>query len=132
MQLVAFETIFGIKPRFMTHPRLPAHIETGAILRQAQADGGFGTIVARGEKDAGTILVLTMTRGKNVMLWERMPNLDGPRLFSEAKLQDPDNPLEFSEYLARRQSQDSDLWIVEVEIDDPQSFMARRVNRVDY
>ena len=116
----------------MAQSRLPAHLEIGAILRQAQADGGFATIIARGESNAGTILITTMSRGKNVMLWERMPDLDDARLFSHTKSQNLENPLEFSKYLARRKAQDSDLWVVEVEIDDPQTFMAHRVNRVDY
>ena len=116
----------------MTQARLPSHLEIGAILRQAQADGGFATLLSKGEKDAGTILVLTTRRGTGYALWERMPSLDGPRLFTIIREQDIEKPSDIFEYIERRSAQDSDLWVIEVEIDDPAGFMANRVNRVDY
>lgn len=105
--------------------RLPAHLEAGAIIRLAQAEGGFATVLAKGERDAGTILIVTLCRGAGGVLYERMPQLDGSRKFLAAKREDPDNTQEFSEYLARRRRQDSDMWLIEVDIADPERFVAR-------
>ncbi len=104
--------------------RLPAHVEVGAIVRKAQGEGGFATVIQRGERDAGVILLLTMNRGGDARLWERMPQLDGTRKFTCTKSQDNDNKGEFEEYLARRQRQDPDSWIVELDIAEAERFIA--------
>ena len=105
--------------------RLPAHLEVGAILRLAESRGGFGTVLAKGERDAGTILLVTTCRGEAARLYERMPQLDGSRSFVSSKEENPENKQEFSEYLARRRHQDPDIWLIEVDIDDPERFVAQ-------
>jgi hypothetical protein len=105
--------------------RLPAHLEVSAILRLAQSQGGFATVLAKGERDAGTILLVTTCRGQGARLYERMPALDGSRSFVATKSEDPDNPREFSDYLARRRRQDPDMWQIEVDIADPERFVAQ-------
>lgn len=107
------------------HDRLPAHLEASAILRLAESQGGFGTVLAKGERDAGTILIVTLYRGAGVILYERMPQLDGTRKFLAAKRENPENPTEFPEYLARRCQQDQDMWLIEVDIVDPERFVAQ-------
>ena len=104
--------------------RLPAHVEVGAMIRKAQSEGGFATVIQRGERDAGVILLLTLERGENARLWERMPQLDGTRVFTSTKIQDADNKHEFEEYLARRQRQDPDSWLVELDIAEAERFIA--------
>ncbi len=104
--------------------RLPAHLEASAILRLAEAQGGFATVLAKGERDAGTILLVTLYRGAGAVLYERMPQLDGSRKFLAAKRENRENPQEFSEYLARRRQQDSDMWLIEVDIADAERFVA--------
>ena len=103
-------------------PRLPAHLEVGAMLRLAETQGGSGMVLSRGERDAGTILLVTQRRGREAELFERMPGLDGSRAFTRTKAQDEENPLEFSEYLDRRRRQDPDIWVVEIDVDDPVAF----------
>ena len=105
--------------------RLPAHLEASAIIRLAESLGGFGTVLAKGERDAGTILLVTLCRGKDGLLFERMPQLDGSRSFIVSKRENLENPQEFSEYLARRRRQDQDMWLIEVDIVDPERFVAR-------
>lgn len=108
----------------MTDARLPAHLEAASILRLAESLGGFATVLARGERDAGTILLVILCRGGAARLYERMPALDGSRSFVATKTQDFENPLEFSEYLERRRHRDPDIWILEVDIDAPERFTA--------
>ncbi len=61
--------------------RLPAHVEVSGLIRAVEGAGGFGMVLQKGEKDAGTLLVLTTQSGGNTRLWERMPQLDGSRAF---------------------------------------------------
>jgi hypothetical protein len=104
--------------------RLPAHLEAASILRMAESMGGFATVLAKGERDAGTILVVILCRGGPAQLYERMPGLDGSRSFVATKSQTPENQQEFSEYLERRRRQDPDIWILEVDIDEAERFTA--------
>lgn len=104
--------------------RLPAHLEASAILRLAESKGGYAAVLAKGERDAGTILIVTLCHGKGAVLYERMPGLDGSRSFVATKKEYPENKQEFSEYLERRQRQDRDLWLIEVNIADPERFIA--------
>jgi hypothetical protein len=104
--------------------RLPAHLEVAAIRRLAESQGGFAMVLAKGERDAGTILIVTLCHGEDTVLYERMPGRDGSRTFVAAKRENPENPSEFSEYLERRRRQDADLWLIEVNIADPERFVA--------
>ncbi|RDC61161.1 hypothetical protein HME9302_02380 [Alteripontixanthobacter maritimus] len=104
--------------------RLPAHLEASAILRLVSAQGGFGTVIAKGERDAGTIVIIVMPRGAPAQFLERMPELDGSRSYTVTRIEDPENKQEFSDYLARRQRQDRDLWILEADVEDAARFTA--------
>ena len=108
----------------MTADRLPAHLEVASLLRLAESLGGFATVLAKGERDAGTILIAILCRGGPAQLYERMPGLDGSRKFVATKAEDPENPAEFSDYLARRRRQDPDIWVLEVDIDAAERFTA--------
>ena len=99
----------------MSDSRLPAHIEATGLIRGAEAAGGFGMVLAKGERDAGTLLVICCYRGTLARAYERMPQTDGSRKWTLAKAQDAENPSEFTEFCDRRKRQDPDLWIVELD-----------------
>lgn len=103
--------------------RLPAHLEISGLVRAVQAEGGFATVLKKGERDAGTILVVLTENGANGRVYERMPQLDGTRAWTQSKKQASDNPTEFSEYLDRRGIQDPDVWIIELDIADGERFI---------
>jgi len=104
--------------------RLPAHLEVSAVIRLAQSEGGFATVLNSGERDAGTLLIVTIDRGSGARLFERMPQLDGSRSFVQTKVQDPEKTAEFFEYIDRRSAQDPDIWVIEVDIADPERLIA--------
>ena len=104
--------------------RLPAHIEVSGMIRAVEAAGGFATVVKKGERDAGTILVVTCEKGGNSTLYERMPDLEGGRKWTVAKQQDPEKPFDFNDYLEKRGRQDGDCWIVELDVANAPQFIA--------
>ncbi|MDG6079431.1 DUF1491 family protein [Erythrobacter litoralis] len=108
----------------MDEGRLPTHLEVSGLIRRVQAAGGFATVLHKGERDAGSLALVVSHRGTTSSLWERMPQLDGSRKFVASRTQDVDKPYEFSEYLDRRARQDSDLWILELDVADPERFIA--------
>lgn len=104
--------------------RLPAHVEVSGLIRAVQAAGGFATVIAKGERDAGTLLVVCCEHGGKAVAYERMPQPDGSRAWTISRTQDAENPREFWDYCDRRQSQDGDLWIVELDVPNGERFIA--------
>lgn len=104
--------------------RLPAHLEVSGLIRAVDAAGGFATVIARGERDAGTLLVVCCEKGAQAAAYERMPQPDGTRAWIVSKRQDAENPQEFWDYCDRRKRQDSDLWIVELDVPNGERFIA--------
>ncbi len=108
--------------------RLPAHLEVSALVRQVSAAGGFAMVLKKGEREAGTILVVIQENGENARVYERMPGLDGTRIWHCAKTQDTENKEEFEYWLDRRGRQDPDLWIVELDIAGGERFIGFNPN----
>jgi hypothetical protein len=104
--------------------RLPAHLEVSGLIRAVEVAGGFGTVIARGERDAGTLLVICCENGADAAAFERMPQPDGTRGWTLARRQDAENPQEFWDYVDRRRRQDDDLWVVELDISEAERFIA--------
>ena len=104
--------------------RLPAHVEVSGLIRAVENAGGFAMVLQKGERDAGTILVLTTQNGRNTRLWERMPQLDGSRKFSCTREQDDENQREIDEYVGKRRRSDPDCWVIELDIENAERFVA--------
>ncbi len=96
--------------------RLPAHLEVGGLIRLAQNEGGFASVLHKGEREAGTILLIITERGVNPRLFERMPSLEGTREWLQTSVQNIESKQFFEDYLTRRTAQDPDLWVVELDI----------------
>jgi len=103
--------------------RLPAHLEVSGIIRAVEGAGGFAMVVAKGERDAGTLLLICCERGTQARAMERMPQPDGTRAWTPSRVQDPENPADFWTYIDRRKKQDSDLWIVELDVANAERFI---------
>ncbi|GGC28591.1 hypothetical protein GCM10011371_15200 [Novosphingobium marinum] len=97
-------------------PRLPAHVEIAGLIRRVQAEGGFATVVSKGHREAGTLMVVVTESGRKSRAWERMPQADGTRAWHLSRTEDSRNPADFLNFLERRAAQDDDLWIVELDI----------------
>ncbi len=103
--------------------RLPAHLEVSGLIRSVEAAGGFAAVLHKGEREAGTILVIVAERGANARLFERIPHAETGREWLLTKTQDTENKTDFQEYLDRRSKRDPDLWIVELDIADGERFI---------
>ncbi len=102
----------------MPDPRLPAHLEVSALLRQTEIAGGFATVIAKGERESGTLIVVIIGNDRNTRAYDRLPQVDGSRIWQCCKVQDSENKQDFEDYLIRRKRQDDDLWIIELAIAD--------------
>lgn len=104
--------------------RLPAHLEVAAIRRLAESMGGFATVLAKGERDAGTIALVIIGRGSVPALYERRPKMDGNRVFELSFSQGSDIQSEFLEKVEKICSRDPDLWLIEVDVPNTERFVA--------
>jgi hypothetical protein len=104
--------------------RLPAHLEVAGIRRIAESQGGFATVLAKGERDAGTIALVILCRGEPSSLYERLPKLDGNRVFVRTAQQDAEKKSDFFSILEKRRERDPDLWLIEADVPDSERFIA--------
>lgn len=104
-------------------PRLATSVLVSALLRRAEAEGGFGTVLAKGDATAGTVAVVLLERGANPRLFERLLQSDGRYAWSESPAA-PDGGEGLKALLERRRRFDPDLWILELDIASAERFAA--------
>lgn len=106
----------------MTEARLAAAVEASALMRQVTADGGFAAILARGDAERGALLLIIIERGRHVAVLERMLNAQGQYSWSRGGLEMGGPAL--AEWLHKRRRNDSDLWLIELDVPDAERFIA--------
>ena len=102
--------------------RLRTDIFVSALLRRVFSSGGFAAVERRGASEAGAVFIRQRFRDGLESLYAPAPQYAfgeddaGGRLF-ERRL-DRAEPADVEAFLARESKFDSDLWVVEVEVDD--------------
>jgi len=104
--------------------RLPAAVEASALIRRAQSDGGFATVIRKGDPDRGALLLVVRSRDRHVTCLERLLLLDGGYRWQPAGPLESCDAAELAEFLQKRASFDEDLWIIELDIAQPERFIA--------
>ncbi|MBU3076918.1 DUF1491 family protein [Sphingomonas quercus] len=107
--------------------RLPARLIVTALMRRAQAEGGSAAVLARGDDQAGAVLLIVAQRGEITRIIERGHDLDGAELWRDAAPQVLEGKADLNDYLTRRRHADPDLWAVELDIADSQRFIAETI-----
>ena len=104
-------------------PRLASSVLVSALLRRAEADGGFGAILAKGDPTAGAIALVLTERGAHPRFFERALQPDGDYGWQESRQRLADGPA-LQAMLDQRRRFDPDLWIVELDIASAERFAA--------
>lgn len=104
--------------------RLPPHLETKALLRLAEARGGFGMMLHRGDRDQGSILLVIRTNAGDSKLCERLPDIAGSARWSIISPRNINTEQDLNEYLKRRVEQDRDLWAIELTVPEVERFVS--------
>lgn len=91
-----------------------------ALVRRAYAEGGSAAVLARGDREAGAVLLLLAERGVVSALIERALGAGGYAWRETG----PADPAGRDAYLARRRDRDPDLWVVEVDHPDARRLVA--------
>jgi len=111
-------------PRNALPERLPAHLEVASILRRAEAGGDFATVLKKGDPDRGSLLLFVSSRGRHVRCLERVLTLDGAYRWEAVGPSDSASSTDIRDFLARRARFDEDLWAIELDIAEPERFIA--------
>jgi len=104
--------------------RLPAHVEAGAILRRVEADGGFGTVLRKGDPDRGTLILLLYRRGEFHGTLERELTADFTYRWAHRTPPEGPSSARIDQIVASRERFDPDLWLIELDIAEPERFIA--------
>ena len=105
--------------------KLPTYLEVAAILRRAGSDGDFATVIRRGDRERGTLLLLVSSRGRHLACLERVLDLTGTYRWQRTGPTESADPAEVSDFLAKRARFDADLWAIELDVALPERFIAQ-------
>lgn len=111
----------------MTDGRLPAGLEVAALMRAVQAEGGHAAVLHRGDPERGAILLFLAKQGRLFAALERILDLAGEYAWRETSLGISPDPQKVAGFLAKHARFDADYWAIELDIADPQRFIAENL-----
>ncbi|TPG41253.1 DUF1491 family protein [Sphingomonas koreensis] len=107
--------------------RLPSGVLVSALLRRVNDAGGSAMVLARGDAQAGSILIITLERGQNPRLLERGIGPDGSDSLIPAGPSATADAESLTDYWRRRRARDPDLWVIELDIAFAERFAAETI-----
>jgi len=78
----------------------------------------------KGDPDRGSLLIFVGSRGRHVACLERVLGADGGYRWQVAGPAESASSADVAEFLARRARFDEDLWAIELDIAEPERFIA--------
>ena len=107
--------------------RLPASVVASALIRRVNDAGGFAVVRARGDPQAGALLLLALARDGTTRLFERGLGASGASESIESTSTGA-SPESVEEYWRKRRARDPDLWVIELDIPDAERFAAETLS----
>jgi hypothetical protein len=105
-------------------PRLQSSVLVSALIKRAEAEGGFAAVLAKGDSSAGSILVILVERGGKPRFLERVLQPNGSYAWQDTGGEIAVNDEEAGKFLAKRRKFDPDLWILELDVPSVERFTA--------
>lgn len=107
--------------------RLASSLLVGALMRRITSEGGYATILAKGDETAGAILLVCCDRGIIQTVIEQLLAPDGSYRWARVGPQLPRDEADVNVYLEKRRRFDPDLWLVELDSPRVQRFAAEMI-----
>ena len=111
----------------MNDGRLPARLEASSLVRRAEVEGGFGMIVARGDPDRGSLILLFAERGQHVACLERGLDASGAYSWRRTGPEAGASAAEVQKWSENRRRFDPDSWLIELDIPRSERFIAETI-----
>jgi Protein of unknown function (DUF1491) len=81
-------------------------------------------VVKKGDPDRGSLLILVASRGRHVACLERVLGFDGHYGWQAVGPGESASSSEVAQFVGRRARFDEDLWAIELDIAQPERFIA--------
>ncbi|MDO7841397.1 DUF1491 family protein [Sphingomonas immobilis] len=107
--------------------RLPTGVLVGALLRRANDAGGMAMVLARGDDQAGSMLLILREKWAFVGMAEPGRNLDGAAILTRVGPDESADAPTIDDYWKRRRARDPDLWVIELDIPSAERFAAETI-----
>lgn len=78
----------------------------------------------KGDAERGSLLLFVTSRGAHVAILERVLGLDGEYRWQVVPQAESPGSVQIAEFLARRARFDEDFWAIELDIAEPERFIA--------
>ena len=88
------------------------------------AEGGFGTILRKGDRERGSLLLMITSRGRHIGALERVLSMDGAYRWNRVGPAESASSTEIADFLSRRARFDDDSWLIELDIVEAERFIA--------
>jgi hypothetical protein len=103
--------------------RLKSHIQIQALIRRCDLAAIGVAVTARGDPDAGTILIKLYDRDTGTTVLTQTRRADGVLVWMRATGAVPVDESDADTYIARQRQYDPDLWVVEIETAAPETVI---------
>ncbi|MBB3872032.1 DUF1491 family protein [Brevundimonas mediterranea] len=105
---------------------LSSDLWVSALIRRAEIEGAYATVVKKGDDRAGSVIVKAYdTSTRTAKLYTEAFGTDGERLWIQPVVSDSESELDA--YIARQRGYDPDLWVVEIEDKQGRHFITEKV-----
>jgi len=111
----------------MPDARLTSEMLVGVLRRRIAAEGGFATVLAKGDAISGVILIQAVEKGHEIGLFERVSNFSGGYALMRCGPRPEEGTQAMTDYVARRRRSDPDLWVLELDIPNAERFAAETI-----
>ena len=98
-------------------------------MRRAEGEGGFATIIHKGDADRGTITLLVTQRGAIAGVLERQMARDFTYSWTNLSADRPLDEADWRDFLAKKVNFDPDFWAIELDIADAERFIAETTSQ---
>lgn len=103
--------------------RITSKTLVSALRRQVEAAGGHAMVLTKGDEISGAVILALANRGLVRGLRERGLAPDGSYQWVAAGPDDAEDPAAVSAYIERRRNFDPDIWVVEIDVEDPEAWL---------
>lgn len=93
-------------------------------MRRTESEGGFATIIQRGDPDRGAITLLVSQRGRIAAVLERRLGADFTYRWVDLSADRPFDEADWRDFIEKKRKFDPDFWAIELDIADAERFIA--------
>ena len=105
---------------------LSTDVWAGALIRRAELEGAYATVVRKGDARGGAVIVKAYnTADRTARLYTEATGQDGEPLWIQPVVSEMESELDA--YIERQRRYDPDLWVVEIEDRQGRHFLTEKV-----